>query len=92
MTEAEIIMKKYDNLDFYSKSVVVQCMRKIKAIDKESIERARVDIYYLSTQRANIIKNIIEALETFNTVGGINEEERKKLLKYAELGNYFCLE
>lgn len=92
MTEAEIIMKRYDNLDLYSKSVVVQCMRKIKPIDKESFERARVDIYYLSTQRANIIKNIIEILETFNTTGGINEEERKKLLKYAELGNYFCLE
>ncbi|MDB1947691.1 hypothetical protein PMY38_06375 [Clostridium tertium] len=91
MTEAEIIMKRFDNLDLYSKSIVVQCMRKIKPIDSISIERTREDIYYLSEQRANIIKNIIEALETFNTVGGINEEEREKLLKYAEIGNYFCL-
>lgn len=92
MTKNEMIMTRYDNLDLFSKHLVVECMRIIKPINKDEIEKTHKDIYYLSEQRANLLSNIIEAIETSNRIGGINGEERKKLLKYAELGEYFCID
>ena len=92
MTENEMIMARYDNLDLFSKHLVVECMRIIKPINKDKIEKTHKDIYYLSEQRANLLSNIIEAIETANRIDGINAEERKKLLKYAELGGYFCID
>lgn len=60
--------------------------------NKDEIEKTHKDIYYLSKQRANLLSNIIDAIETANRIDGINAEERKKLLKYAELGEYFCID
>ena len=92
MTENEMIMARYDNLDLFSKNLVVECMRIIKPINKDEIEKTHKDIYYLSKHRANLLSNIIDAIETANRIDGINAEERKKLLKYAELGEYFCID
>ena len=92
MTENEMIMARYDNLDLFSKHLVVECMRIIKPINKDEIEKTHKDIYYLSKQRANLLSNIIDAIETANRIDGLNAEERKKLLKYAELGEYFCID
>ena len=92
MTENEMIMARYDNLDLFSKHLVVEYMRIIKPINKDEIEKTHKDIYYLSEQRANLLSNIIEAIDTANRIDGINAEERKKLLKYAELGGYFCID
>ena len=35
MTENEMIMARYDNLDLFSKHLVVECMRIIKPINKD---------------------------------------------------------
>ena len=53
----------------------------LKPINKDDIEKTRKDIYYLSEQRANLISNIIEAIETSNKIDGINAEERKKAIR-----------
>ena len=64
MTENEMIMARYDNLDLFSKHLVVECMRIIKPINKDEIEKTHKDIYYLSKQRANLLNNITEKISS----------------------------
>ena len=92
MADKQNIMERYNNLDLYSKNVITECVWRIKHFNDKTIEETYKDIYYLSEQRADLIMCAIKALEAFNRVGGINGNEREKLLKFIELGEYFCMD
>lgn len=92
MTENEEIMERYDKLDLYSKNIIVECVSKLKVINDECREQTRKEIYYLSEQKADLIMYAIKVLEKFNRVGGVNNEERLKLLNLIEEGKYFCMD
>lgn len=58
MTENEMIMARYDNLDLFSKYLVVECMRIIKPINKDEIEK-HIKIYIIFQNKELIFSVIL---------------------------------